>query len=95
MGTAPVIFTPKFYRSIAYIGEYVSPITMFFRPDRTAFHAGTHTETEAYHRAREPTALAELLRVAIYFNSGAFDFDITNPPRLDRTTFSCRVHAER
>ena len=74
MGTAPVIFTPKSYRSIACIGEYVSSITMFFRPDRTAFHAGTHTETEAYHRAREPTALAELLRVAIYFNSGGFQF---------------------
>ena len=68
---------------------------MPFRLNRTAFHAGTHAETEAYHRAQEPATLAERLRVAMYLNSVAFNFDINNPPRLERTAFSCRAHTER
>ena len=54
---------------------------MSFRPDRTASHVGTHAETGAYHRAQAPTALAERLRVAMYLNSGALNFDTNNPPR--------------
>ncbi|MBU6119458.1 hypothetical protein [Hymenobacter siberiensis] len=67
---------------------------MSLRLDRTAFHAGTHAETEACHRVQEPATLAERLRVAMYLNSVAFNFDLNNPPRLDRTAFSCRAHAE-
>ena len=66
-----------------------------FRLDRTAFHAGTHEEAEAYHRQNQPETLAERLRVAMYLNSVAFNFDLNNPPRMDRTTFSCRAHAPR
>jgi hypothetical protein len=68
---------------------------MSFRLDRTAFHAGTHAETEAYHRRQQPAALAERLRVALYLNSVAFNFDPHHPPRLDRRAFSCRAHAHR
>ena len=68
---------------------------MSFRLDRTAFHAGTRAETEAYHRAKQPASLAARLRAAMYLNSVAFDFDINNPPRLDRTAFSCQAHAHR
>ena len=68
---------------------------MLFRLDRTAFPAGTHAATEAYHRAQQPETLAERLRVAMYLNSVAFNFDLNNPPRLDRTAFSCRAHARR
>ena len=68
---------------------------MSFRLDRTAFHAGTHAQAEAYHREQEPETLAGRLRVAMYLNSVAFNFDLNNPPRLDRTAFSCRAHAQR
>ena len=68
---------------------------MSFRLDRTAFHAGTHAQAEAYHRQQEPATLVERLRVAMYLNSVAFNFDPNNPPRLDRTAFSCRAHARR
>ena len=71
------------------------PAPMSFRLDRTAHHAGTHAETEAYHRQQTPATLAERLRVAMYLNSVAFDFDLNNPPRLDRTAFSCRAHENR
>ena len=68
---------------------------MSFRLDRTAFHAGTHAQAEAYHRQQEPATLVERLRVAMYLNSVAFNFDVNNPPRMDRTVFSCRAHAHR
>lgn len=68
---------------------------MSFRLDRTAFHAGTHAQAEAYHRQQEPETLVERLRVAMYLNSVVFNFDVNNPPRLDRTAFSCRAHAQR
>ena len=68
---------------------------MSFRLDCTAFHMGTHAETEVYHRANQPASLADRLRAAMYLNSVAFDFDINNPPRLDRTAFSCRAYAHR
>ena len=68
---------------------------MSFRLDRTAFHAGTHAEAEAYHRQQQPATMADRLRAAHYLNSVAFNFDLDNPPRLDRTVFSCRAHAHR
>ena len=68
---------------------------MPFRLDRTAFHAGTHEETEAYHRRTQPATMAERLRAAAYLNSVAFNFDLNHPPRLDRAAFSCRAHARR
>ena len=68
---------------------------MSFRLDRTAFHAGTHAETEAYHRAHQPDTPTERLRAAMYLNSVAYNYDLNNPPRLDRTAFSCRAHTER
>ena len=68
---------------------------MSFRLDRTAFHVGTHAEAEAYHRQQQPATMADRLRAAQYLNSVAFNFDLHNPPRLDRTAFSCRAHAHR
>ena len=68
---------------------------MSFRLDRTAFHAGTHAQAEAYHRQHQPETMAGRLRAALYLNSVAFNFDVNNPPRLDRAAFSCRAHAHR
>lgn len=67
---------------------------MQFRLDRTAFHAGTHEDTERYHSRSQPTTLAERLRVANYLNSIAFRYNVHNPPRLDRTAFSARRHSK-
>ncbi|GAA4042922.1 hypothetical protein GCM10022409_31080 [Hymenobacter glaciei] len=39
--------------------------------------------------------MVERLRAAQYLNSVAFNFDLDNPPRLDRTAFSCRAHPHR
>ncbi len=63
-----------------------------FKLDRTAFHAGSHQETEAYYAKNQPKTSKERLQAANYLNSVAFRFDINNPPRIDRTTFSMRKH---
>lgn len=63
-----------------------------FKLDRTAFHAGSHKETENYYAKSQPKTSKERLQAANYLNSVAFQFDINNPPRLDRTAFSMRKH---
>jgi hypothetical protein len=62
------------------------------RLDRTAFHAGTHEETEQYHNRCQPETHVERLQAAAYLNSVAFNYDLSNPPRLDRTLFTGRRH---
>ncbi|MGG7666090.1 hypothetical protein [Dyadobacter sp. BHUBP1] len=63
-----------------------------FKLDRTAFHAGTHSETEKYYAKNQPKTLKERLEAAHYLNSIAFQFDLQNPPRMDRSVFSMRKH---
>ncbi|SKC11103.1 hypothetical protein [Dyadobacter psychrophilus] len=63
-----------------------------FKLDRTAFHAGSHEETEKYYAKNQPKTSRERLQAANYLNSVAFQFDINNPPRMDRTAFSMRKH---
>lgn len=36
------------------------------------------------------TTVRERLQATFYLNSVAFNFDINNPPRMDRTVFSMR-----
>ena len=67
---------------------------MEYRLDRTAFQAGTHEQAERYHALSQPQTMAERLRAAAYLNSVAFNYDLNNPPRLDRTAFSARPHTD-
>jgi hypothetical protein len=68
---------------------------MFFRLDRTAFYAGTHEENARYHAQHQPATMVERLRAAAYLNSVAYGYDLQNPPKLDRTAFSTRQHAQQ
>jgi hypothetical protein len=68
---------------------------MSFRLDRTAFHAGTHEENAQYHAQNQPATMVERLRAAAYLNSVAYGYDLQNPPKIDRTAFSMRQHAQR
>lgn len=59
-----------------------------YKLDRMAFFAGTNQEVE--ERSREEDAMmtyVERLQVAFYLNSVAYNFDINNPPKLDRNHF--------
>lgn len=63
-----------------------------FKLDRSVFHAGTHEETEKYYSRNQPKSLSERLQAANYLNSVAFQFDLNNPPKMDKTVFSMRKH---
>ncbi|CAG5011736.1 hypothetical protein DYBT9275_05013 [Dyadobacter sp. CECT 9275] len=63
-----------------------------FKLDRTAFHAGTHEETEKYYSKNQPRSSYERLKAANYLNSVAFQFDLNNPPKMDRSAFSMGKH---
>jgi len=63
-----------------------------FKLDRTAFHAGSHEQTEKYYAKNQPETPEARLRAANYLNSVAFQFDLSNPPKMDRSVFSMRKH---
>lgn len=59
--------------------------------DRTAFWAGTHNENEKRTRSfwfRQ--SIRARLEAAAYLNSVAYNYDINNPTKMDRTYFSKR-----
>ena len=63
------------------------------RLDRTKFKMQT-AEDAAYHISYwKKKTISERLQAAYYLISVAYNFDITSPPRLDRSTFSTRKHA--
>jgi hypothetical protein len=61
-----------------------------YKLDRTSFKA--HTVNEAANHAIHYQQLTwqERLKIANYLNSVAYNFDINNPPKLDRTCFKSR-----
>jgi hypothetical protein len=59
--------------------------------DRTAFWAGTHKENEKRTRKFwSNQSIRARLEAAAYLNSVAYNYDINNPPKMDRTYFSMR-----
>ena len=63
---------------------------MAYKLDRSAFSMGSMKVQEpaaTYWKTKTPE---ERLRASFYLNSVAFNFDISNPPKLDRTVFSMR-----
>ena len=68
---------------------------MSFRLDRTAHHAGIHEQAAEYHARYQTATPDERLRAAAYLNRIAYDYDLYNPLRLDRTAFATRRQAHR
>ena len=65
---------------------------MEFRLDRTKFKMQTFKEADNQYKYWKTKTLEERLAAAHYLNSVAYNFDLNNPPRLDRTIFSMRKH---
>ena len=61
-----------------------------FKFDRTAFKAQTMKEAANHAKEYQKLSWQDRLKVAAYLNSIAFNFDINNPPRMDRTKFSTK-----
>ncbi|MBO0939816.1 hypothetical protein J2I47_24945 [Fibrella sp. HMF5335] len=64
--------------------------TPVFKLDRTAFKAGNHQQNGNQFLYWQSKSMTERLQAAAYLNSVAYNYDLLNPPRLDRTAFSMR-----
>lgn len=58
-----------------------------FRLDRTAYKMGKMEDMPKDSQFWQTKTAAERLKAAWYLISVAYNFDINNPPRLDRTVF--------
>lgn len=64
-----------------------------FRLDRTKFKIQSFKEASNQYEYWNKQTLAFRLQAAYYLNSVAYNFDINNPPKLDKTKFSIRKHS--
>ena len=63
-----------------------------FKLDRTAFKMGKQEDAELPGKYWQTKTPEERLAAAMYLNSIAYNYDIDNPPKMDRTFFSMRKH---
>lgn len=63
-----------------------------FRLDRTIGKGHSHKEAANHTTYWKSKTVDERLAGAMYLNSIAYNFDMNNPPRLDRTVFRTRKH---
>jgi len=61
-----------------------------YKLDRTSFKAHTVNEAANHKQYYSSLSWQERLKITAYLNSVAFNYDINNPPKLDRTIFSVR-----
>ena len=61
-----------------------------FKLDRNAFKGQTQQEAANYAAIYKKLSWQERLKIAGYLNSVAYNFDVNNPPRMDRTKFSVK-----
>ena len=61
-----------------------------FKLDRTAFKGQTQQEASNHAAIYKNLSWQERLKIAEYLNSVAYNYDINNPPRMDRTKFSVK-----
>jgi hypothetical protein len=63
--------------------------------DRTVFWAGKFEDNEErIKKELQGQTARERLEAAFYLNSVAYNYDINNPPKMDRTVFSMRKNGE-
>lgn len=65
-----------------------------YKLDRTAFKIQTVEEASSHGKYWKTKTPEERLRAAFYLNSVAYNFDLNNPPRLDRTCYHERKHID-
>ena len=64
-----------------------------FKLDRNSFKGQTRQEAANHAANYKKLSWQERLKIAGYLNSVAYNFDINNPPRMDRT--KCTVKSIR
>jgi len=66
---------------------------MSYKLDRTVFKMQTAKAADNNFLYWQTQSLEERLRAANYLNSVAYNFDINDPPKMDRTYFRMRGRA--
>ncbi|MEY2596302.1 MAG: hypothetical protein RI965_1574 [Bacteroidota bacterium] len=61
-----------------------------YRLDKNAFKAQSLKEAADHVSIYKKMTWQERLAVAAYLNSVAYNYDVSNPPKMDRTKFSVR-----
>jgi len=61
-----------------------------FKLDRNAFKAQSLKDAADHASVYNKMTWQERLKVAAYLNSVAYNYDVNNPPRMDRTKFSTK-----
>lgn len=56
--------------------------------DRTAFQAMTVEQADTYQRDYSQESMEKRLEIALDLTSIAYNFDVNNPPRMDKSVFS-------
>lgn len=59
-----------------------------YKLDRTAFRAMTFEQADTYQRDYSQESMEKRLEIALYLTSIAYNFDVNNPPRMDKSVFS-------
>ncbi|MET3128667.1 hypothetical protein ABID42_003786 [Arcicella rosea] len=60
--------------------------------DRNFFKMGSHLESGDNRNFWKDKTIIERLEASFYLNSISYNFDIKNPPKMDKTLFSHRKH---
>jgi len=64
-----------------------------YRLDRTVFKAQTAEEAADTGSYYKKLSVEERLKVAFYLNSIAYNYDVNNPPKMDKSVYSERKHS--
>lgn len=62
--------------------------------DKTAFKLHTVEEADEAMRNYSNHTAKERLEIAFYLTSVAYQFDMENPPRMDKTVFCIKKHED-
>jgi hypothetical protein len=65
-----------------------------FKLDRTTGKGHSHKTAPKESDYWKTKTVDERLEAAFYLNSIAYNFDIDNPPRMDKTVFISRKHKD-
>ncbi len=61
-----------------------------FKLDRTSFKKQSFEDVANHSKDYKKLSVNERLKISFYLNSIAYNFDINNPPRMDKTFFEIR-----
>lgn len=61
-----------------------------YQLDRSAFKAQTVEEAANHFTYYRKLSWHEWVKIAAYLNSVAYQYDLDNPPRLDKTCFAAK-----